>query len=758
MATPSAHAAKQQISSAGAAELLADRIRVWLLAGFAAICVARPLVPSEGVSWLGDGHAFTILLLILTGGYLLLAWYEGRFTRRFHLTDAGVAALVLFCLASSLLGVLVFFNGSAGNPEFRARFPAPRLALNMTWEWIGLGLMYFLARQLPKSALQMRVLVAIMIALAAAVAVLGLYQVAVTLPAERAVYEADPDRALTELGQWFEPGSPERARFEARLASREPLATFALTNSLAGVLVAWIMVHLGVIWQTVRAQRAVPLDGLALARMVGAFAALGVMLVCLALTKSRSAYVALVIGAMVLPLVMVSFSKATWKRLGAGCAVAVALAIGLVAAGAGRPLVEDAARSFQFRLEYWQATLDLIANFPVLGVGPGEFQDYYTMYKLPQASEEVRDPHNFILEAWATGGTLALLGLVAMLAGFGMAWYESRGDAPPDLPDRASPQDTPWLPLAGALAGLPLAYAAGLPFGFLFTLDQAVITALTGAVLVFAIWCWLDSGSLPRGLPAVGALALMIHWLASGGFTFPGVAGSFWLLVALTANQATKPQPKQATAPRGFAARPRWWAAGAITLTVGALVACYWTGLLPVLALRAALARAANQELNPQTRFGLILQAGAADWASAEPFMAVAELSAQQVRSDPANVEWPQNLVKAARGVMALHGHSSANARQLAHHFRDVYSVTGNIGAAERCVDLARVAAMFYPNSGLLQAEYALALDQVANKKAARRVAQRALELDELTPHADKKLPGDLRQRMRELAENEDEA
>jgi hypothetical protein len=152
-----------------------------------------------------------------------------------------------------------------------------------------------------------------------------------------------------------------------------------------------------------------------------------------------------------------------------------------------------------------------------------------------------------------------------------------------------------------------------------------------------------------------------------------------------------------------------------------------------------------------------MLQAGAADWASAEPFMAIAELSAEQVRNDPQSTEWPQNLVKAARGVMALHGHSSANARRLGGLFREVYAVTGNMGAADRCVDLTRVAAMFYPNSGLLQAEYALALDLVSNKKAARRVAERALELDELTPHADKKLPGELRQRMRELAENKDD-
>lgn len=760
MATPAARKPKQATApgNAGTAEPLSDRIQSWLLAGFVAVCVARPLVPSEGVAWLGDGHAFTMLLLLLTCGYLLLVWSEGRFTRRFHATDAGVLALVAFCLLSALLGVYVFFQGNSSNAEFRARFPAPRLALNMTWEWIGLGLTYFLARQLPKSGGQTRVLVAIMIALATAMSVLGLYQVAVTLPAERAAYEADPDGVLTELGQWYEPGSPERVRFESRLASTEPLGTFALTNSLAGLLVTWITVCAGVLWQTLRAQRGTPLDGKAVVRMSCAVAAIGVMLVCLALTKSRSAYVALAAGALLLPLVMVSFSKATWKRLGAGIAVVVAVVAGLAATGAGRPLVNDAARSFQFRLEYWQATLDLIATFPMLGVGPGEFQDYYTTFKLPQASEEVRDPHNFILEVWATGGTFALVGLLAVLGGFGMAWYETRARESEDE-ERASPPSQPWLPLAGALAALPLAYAAGLPFGFFFTLDQVVIIVFSGAITLYAIWQWLRNGSLPRGLPALGALVLMIHLLASGGFTFPGVSGSFWILVALTVNQAVKDSPESAGVRRGFQASwPRWSATGGIAVTLVALVACYLTGLLPVLASRATMARAANTELSPETRFGIILQAAAADWANDEPYMAMAELSAEQVRKDPTNSEWAQNLVKAARSVVALHGHSSANMRRLSTMFREVYALTGNTGAADRCVDMARLAVQFYPNSPVLQAEYALSLDTVSNTLAARRVAEKALKLDELTPHADKKLPEDLRQRMRELAENDEDS
>ena len=37
-------------------------------------------------------------------------------------------------------------------------------------------------------------------------------------------------------------------------------------------------------------------------------------------------------------------------------------------------------------------------------------------YKLPQSSEEIRDPHNLFLEVWATAGVWAVLALAAALA------------------------------------------------------------------------------------------------------------------------------------------------------------------------------------------------------------------------------------------------------------------------------------------------------------------------------------------------------
>ena len=82
-----------------------------------------------------------------------------------------------------------------------------------------------------------------------------------------------------------------------------------------------------------------------------------------------------------------------------------------------------AATSLGYRLQYWQATLHMIADRPWLGCGPGNFQDVYTRYKLPEASEEVADPHDFLLEVWATAGTPAMLALLGVL---GLFWAPCR--------------------------------------------------------------------------------------------------------------------------------------------------------------------------------------------------------------------------------------------------------------------------------------------------------------------------------------------
>ncbi|MCS4558873.1 hypothetical protein L9G74_20865, partial [Shewanella sp. C32] len=88
---------------------------------------------------------------------------------------------------------------------------APRPALCVLWQWIGLGIGFFLARQLIRFPLETRAVLAVMVAMAVASAVYGYYQVAVEIPQTRRYYEDE----LQPSGRV--PKSIDQAQREARL-------------------------------------------------------------------------------------------------------------------------------------------------------------------------------------------------------------------------------------------------------------------------------------------------------------------------------------------------------------------------------------------------------------------------------------------------------------------------------------------------------------------------------------------------------------
>ncbi|HOA53462.1 MAG TPA: hypothetical protein PKI05_14510, partial [Thermogutta sp.] len=205
------------------------RVRLFFLAFVTVILGARPLFPSEGAD-LGDGVAVIMSLLggIVVGMTFLLG--RSRLTIRLGWADAAVLFVVLLAIIASIRGALV---GTA------------RPAINMAWEWLGYGLLWLLVRQLRLDAKERRIILAGMASIAVGVAAYGLYQYLIEFPAMREAYQANRIEWLRSLGwddlqtnpTWLE-------HFENRLYSREPLATFALANSLAGFVLPWCVLLL----------------------------------------------------------------------------------------------------------------------------------------------------------------------------------------------------------------------------------------------------------------------------------------------------------------------------------------------------------------------------------------------------------------------------------------------------------------------------------------------------------------------------------
>ena len=335
------------------------RLQPWLLCGMTALLVARPLFPSESAAAHGDGLPMVMLWISLCVLWLLGAIGRPKFSICFGWTDAAVLLLIGW---HSLAAIWATGHGS------------PRPAINMLWEWIGMGLCFLLARQFVATPREARAVVAVMVALSAGLSGYGLYQRTYELPQTRAEYAWTPTASMRDAGVWFPAGSRERWLFESRLENREPLATFALTNSLAAFLSPWLVVLVGI--------------GLGSRRNRKRLAGMGLCLIpiatCLLLTKSRSGYIAGCVGLVLVWLLCRERPVRIGWKLPAAALSAAALLLAAALAIEGPDVLDNAWKSFAFRVQYWQASVRMIGEHPLVGCGPGNFQNAYTQYKLPR--------------------------------------------------------------------------------------------------------------------------------------------------------------------------------------------------------------------------------------------------------------------------------------------------------------------------------------------------------------------------------------
>ena len=631
------------------------------------------------------------------------------------------------------------------------------------------------------------------------------------MPLARAAYAADMEGTLRQAGIAAPPGSPERQYFEARLQNNEPIATFALTNSLAAVLAPWIVLAIGV---AATKGNAAPRHGRSGVRRFAAACFqqwhIGPIAVCLALTKSRSSGIAALAGLGMIAIAyrtgLFQFARGRAQQVplsrreragvrgargnadlqssepspasprpnplpkGEGNRRYAVVAILLLVAAAAtawtltRPensaRLAKAVKSFGFRVQYWQATAGLIADHPLLGCGPGNFQDAYTAYKLPEASEEIADPHNFLLEVWATAGTPAMLAMLTMLACFfrecasANSSRASEGDSPifvgrklgqppGDSPKSGWSEDAgavgtvPWPVFAGGLAGFFLA----VPLGQLAAAPPGIAATLVG--LPLAAGClatltpWVRRGRLLHWLPAVGVAVMLINLSAAGGIGQPGVAGSFWLLLALGLHGRS---------PRCLR---RALAAATLAAAIGLAIACFASGYSPVLRCETRF-RAAERELLDRrlTEADADLSAAAAaDPAAVKPWHLAAELAFQRWRREP-SAGAIDRFDRCIAAALARAPRSAGLWRSAGDCWLEISAQTGRRAERDKALTAYRRAAALYPNNALCHAQLALAHRKCGDQAGFRRESAVAIDLDRRMPHAEKKLPENVRHRL----------
>lgn len=414
-----------------------------------------------------------------------------------------------------------------------------RLAMTASSDWLILIILCGLLVWLLRRPWQVRLLLCVLIATAAAFAGQCVLQRLVEFRDTITEYEARKGDFWTSQG--VAAGDPKVQLYERRLYAREASGYFPHTN-VAGsflLLAAWAAAALAV----------VKLRGRGGAFQFG-FGVLTAMLAavlfgCILLTGSRGAMLAGVLTGVLAAGWMWLIPRlrwAWWARLLLGWLVVLAAA-GTVVLAARHASPRS---SMGFRWDYWRNTAALLGDYFWTGVGGQNFGRFYLQYKPVTDPEEIRDPHNFFLGAFAQWGVIGAAGLLAMGIGFSLRFARpcrpTGEEAPEGAHGAGGPERSPLPWFTGLAVGiflLRLWTILGNQREYLFyaTAVPLIVWCLTFAAMTlesdrFAFWC--DSPISPAAgfVLLAGGLAFLLHGMIDVAVFYPGTATAFFAIMA----------------------------------------------------------------------------------------------------------------------------------------------------------------------------------------------------------------------------------
>jgi len=541
-----------------------------------------------------------VVILGLTAAWAISLLRRGRAVVRHPVFGAAALVLTGFLLASAY---------QAGDR---------RQAINTALEQASLLMAAALAMQLAAARWHRRLVLVVIVAIAAMLGAKGLHQVAVEIPAQVADFERNKAERLTAMGHPAD--SPAAKMLETRLREPTTKGWFSLANPFGSLMVVAALAAAGLaadkwlVWRRDRPAAAAPKRGPP-ARKTGKPNA----------ERLASMEVSLPLLAAVVSTLVAGAAAATWWLTGsagaAGAGVLAALAAVGIGAGQhwaarhrGALLAAAAAvflvgltgvvaygrargglpmRTLQVRWEYWTASVEMVRDRPFLGVGPGNFADPYLRYRLPAAEEAVKNPHNVIVqtitEYGLAGGTVYLALLVFLLVKLAGPRRDDAPDAPP--PPRTAAAVIALLGAVWALASLWRIAAVRCPTGTVFVVVQFLPILGLAAGLLAAVWMGrpLAGALAPRGrfgeiALTCGLCGFALHNLSDFAFFQPGAAMVFWVAGgAILAGV------------RGRCWRPGRAAAAALAMVLTAAAVAAGVGVLrPVWAKSAAIRSAAQ--------------------------------------------------------------------------------------------------------------------------------------------------------------------
>ena len=746
------------------------------------LLLARMLIPTESAD---AGDTLWIVQLWLGAG-LIWCWVKYR-QRDFHVRldwyDLAVWLLVAGHVISAMHVVCTVGH--------------KRAAVNMLWEWIGLGVLFFLVRRTATTAHARSHLLVAFTSSAIVLAGMGLWQHYVWYPQTVKQYEqlrqelntlteTAPTSALTSpqerrlrqiqtefMNQGIPLRGPERILWEQRLSSsREPFGPFALANTFAGVEVVWLIVLLGAV-PNLRGRW----------RQFGvATPAAALMVVCILLTKSRTAWVGLV-GGLIFWACWSSFAR--WRQKpeagvlgiagkdveqtvrrksskvmlawGAGGLAFVALtATVALTGGLDRFVLSQASKSMQYRLQYWEGTWGVIRERPILGTGPGNFRQHYLKHKLPESSEEIADPHNLVLDVWVNGGLVGLIGLLAVILAIicGLLRTQKQPRFSSQMGDSSNISQkgvSPWL-LGGAASFFAIWLYRGL---FDAQLDMSLFLLLVSWTTI--VWL-LRTLRVNNAVLAFAGISLLIHLLGAGGIGMPAVCQILLLLVALGTTRSHTEPPTTIDRPKNQNQSRSWGLAACTACLAGMFAGSLFSATLPVLKCNGLMQAAdaiAIEGMNRPKAMRLYQRAAELDPISPRPYQRMAELAFLQWQNGIQGHLWTFDA--AADFFQETIRRDPCNPNlytSLGKWYSERYRRTGNISDVRTAERFLAEAHIRYPGSTAVLAELAFAAKSSGHLGASEQHAKEAVTLDDINHsagHVDKYLPPETLDRLKRI-------
>lgn len=519
-----------------------------LLGGVTALIVARPLVLGEDpgllVYRLSDSSNLWLTFLWLFVGLGWAVWRVWSGHAKWHgsLIEGGLLLVI------GLLFLSAFWDASYRRP-----------AVLISWEWLVLLVVFCLVRQLARTPGENQRLLAALLASGISLSVYAIYQYSVEIPDLRNYLLSQKEivsEQLADQGISLAEDDPKLAAWTKRIQEDNVFATYAHPNSFAGFLV---LLFPGAAGAAVICRNR---DGWCW-KSVLAVVCLVIMATSLWLTHSRGA----ILGCILIAAAVLFARLHGWAKVAVGLAVALgAVLAGLAIWKSDLGGVDLARKSLEKRLDYWQATWAMITDgrYPGhfwLGVGPGNFNRFYPRYMSPTAHEEVTDPHNFVLETWATSGVFVMLALGGVLAGFfwqtRQVWSQKMDSVEAGIAGRYVDHDTEnrfgtrWEFYLGGIGGLLLGFILAKFDTFSdpnLTWDKFRLELVGNCVrsfIWFAAFALMETVAWTRALTRLvltaGLGALLFNLTVSGGISFPSVAQPMWVVAGLALNATAVP-------------------------------------------------------------------------------------------------------------------------------------------------------------------------------------------------------------------------